>query len=773
MSVPLATIFGGDVTLELGSDVSQFGWGDLTTNRKVIIGGTEDSTGAMSIGSLLVSGGGRIEKSLHVHKDLNVLYGITNLTETHIDTTNGPTTITGGNRVDISVGAASQFVTTGGNLTLTSSNNQLLLRAGLNSSSAIDLTSTHMDGGIRLMSGNGLGNVDLVTGSGGINGFTSSGNVTITANNASGLYRVASVSANQNITFALEGETDSQVRILSSGTNETRDAIVIQTTNTAGKMVMSNTGGLGSGQISMLTGSGGYVLRTNTGGTLSMTAQGASAQFRVNSASSGQNMIIGMYGNTDSGLFLQSEGTNVLNSAIELKTLSTSGNIVLTQVTGEGQIRVRSGSGGYDSATQTGGSTTVTTYGATSLFTNTTMADGEDLTISVTGNTNSKVNIASSGTSNNAILLQTTNGTGGVTVESVGGVYLQSADAIKGVEIATGTNGIPVKIGTSTSTTTIMGNLDVKGVVTTIESQVVTVDDNIMVVNNAPSGASDGGLAIKRFQSANDLGTGEVVLDSPEDTGTVQNGDNTLTTIHLDSTANVVNDYYNGWWVKITSGTGAGQVRRIKAYNGSTKIATIYSTAEQTGLLDNPQPVEGMDFTTVPDTTSVYALFPCHYVMAIWDESANEFALVCAPDTSSTQVGIAHYSNLHLAQLQADAVNTTYLNGNLADISTIITLNNGLTTPVSVTAFPQNYGIYLIFIKPVLTTTRAYAIFMIGRVNESSTPGTIVRLISVKGTQFEQLDMQWRANEYPEVYYRPKPIGGTGTTDYQVKIVSL
>ena len=34
MSNPLATIFHGDVTLEQGSNVENFGWGDLNVNRK-------------------------------------------------------------------------------------------------------------------------------------------------------------------------------------------------------------------------------------------------------------------------------------------------------------------------------------------------------------------------------------------------------------------------------------------------------------------------------------------------------------------------------------------------------------------------------------------------------------------------------------------------------------------------------------------------------------------------------------------------------------------
>jgi hypothetical protein len=62
---------------------------------------------------------------------------------------------------------------------------------------------------------------------------------------------------------------------------------------------------------------------------------------------------------------------------------------------------------------------------------------------------------------------------------------------------------------------------------------------------------------------------------------------------------------------------------------------------------------------------------------------------------------------------------------------------------------------------------------MIGRVNVSSLPGTIVRIISVKGAQYDQLDMQWPANGHPQLMYRPTPIGGSGTTSFNVKIVSL
>lgn len=777
MSTPLATIFHGDVTLEQGSDVTQFGWGDLNVNRKIVVNGTEDSTGSATAGSIVTYGGVRIAKSLHVQNDAYVLYGITRLTETRIDTTNGPTTITGGNKVDISVGAASQMVSTDGNLSLISSTKSLRLYGGLNGSTAVDIQATDAAGGITALSGVNNG-INLISGSSGIYGMTSGGNISLTANNGSGSIVVNSSSGNQNLGLSLNGMTDSQISIQSSGINTTRTALLLNTTNTAGNIQISNNNGLSDGKMDILVGSGGLSILTNTSGTISVTSQAANSTYQVNSASASQNLTLALNGATDSSLVLQSEGIDTTNPAIWIKTTNTYGNIKISQPSlSTGYVNILTGSGGFNTSTQTGGSIQMTAYGATSTYTNTTTSDSQDLTVSVTGDTNSKVVISSTGTSNQAIKLQTTNGTGGIYVTSVGTVQLESTNVDCGVNIATLTSNAPVRIGTANSTTTIYGNLDVKGVTTTIESTVVTVEDNIIVVNNAPSGTGDGGLAIKRWQPVNITSTdgsyyrGDVIQDTPEETGTAQSG--SATYIQLASGANGTNDYYNGWWIKITAGTGMGQVRRIKSYSGSSKQADIYDTADQTGVLGNPEPIEGADFLTYPDNTSEYALYPCHYVMAIWDESENEFALICSPSNPTDNTSIAHYSNLHINDLTANAVNATYINGSLADISTTVILDNGTTTPVSISAFPNNYGIYMVYVKPQSVTTRAYAIFMIGRVNSSSTPGTIVRVISVKGTQYEQLDMQWPADSNPEIYYRPKPIGGTGTTTYNVKIVSL
>jgi hypothetical protein len=764
MSSPLATIFHGDVTLEQGSDVTQFGWGDINVNRRCIIQGTENST-CNTDGSLIVSGGVGITKTLNVHENLNVLYGVTRLTETHIDTRNGPFTVTGGNTALIQVGADAQMVSTQGNININSMQGYLQLYGGLNGSNAVKIVASNDNGGVSMISGV-YGEVSIAAGSGGLTGVTSNGNVSITANNGTGSFYVNSSSSNQDLTIGLNGTTDSQLRIESSGNNTTKTALVVNTSNTNANMIISNANGLGAGSITQLSGSGGYTLTTNTSGPITITSQAAASNYLVKSASNNQHLTVGLLNETDSSLILKSAGTNVTNTALQILTTSSTGNISISQpIDSIGKTIIRTGTGGLDMSTQTGGSTIITTYGATSTYTNTTYTDNQDLTISVTGNTDSRVIITSSGTSNEAIYLSATSSNGGIYANANGTIQLESSDMTNGVQIATNTSAVPVYIGSTNSTTTIYGNLDVKGVTTTIESTVVTIDDNIIILNNSPSGTADGGVAIKRYQLPNDASFGDVVADTPDQTGQIQSGSNTTTTAHLSLSANSANDYYNGWWIKVTSGTGANQVRRIKSYNGSTRVATIY---------DSSDPDDGMDFSTVLDNTSNYALYPCQYVMMIWDETNNEFAFTCSNNDPSVNTSIVHYSDLHINDLIADNIVVNTINGSNADVTTYVTLNNSSTsTPVTISNFPLDYGIYMVFVKPRSDTSRTHAIFMIGRVNGVGIPGTVVRLLSVKGMHNDQLDIQWPNDALPQLLYRPYPNGIGGSTEYKLKIVSL
>lgn len=764
MSTPLATIFHGDVTLEQGSDVSQFGWGDLNINRFCFVNGTDDSINDTTA-SLVVAGGTSIKKTLNVYKDLNTLYGVTRLTETHIDTTNGPFTVTGGNKCEVEVSNEISLTSTGSDVYIRSTIGSINIHSGLNSSSAINIRNSNDFGGIYTSSGQS-GTIEIASGSGGFTQMTSNGNLSITANNGSGSFIVNSQSDNQNLLVNLNGQTDSTLNISSSGISS---ALVIKTTNTAGNIIFSNANGLGEGSTSFLIGSGGYSLITNTSGPILFTSQAATSTWNVKTDNNSQNLTLSLDNNTNSSLVLKSDGTN---EAIKIYTTYSTGDIIINQPDySYGKISLFSGMGGLNFETQTGGSTLIRTNGATSLITNATISDNQDLTISVTGNTDSKVNILSSGTSNSAININSQNG--GISLSANNKIQIESADLINGIQIATSTPNVPVYIGTSDSTTTIYGNLDVKGVTSTIQSTVVTIDDNIIVVNNAPSSTGDGGLAVKRYQSANDTGSGDVVNSSYELNGSVQNGFNTLTTIHFDSNASNVDNYYAGWWVKISGGTGQNQVRRIKSYVGSTRIATIYSTSDQLGVLNNPIPVEGMDFSTIPDITSLYELYECHFVMMIWDESHDEFSFVCSNQNPSENTSIAHYSDIHANNIIGNELTINSINGGVADVITTVVLNNNSLTPITITDFPSTYGIYTIYVKPLNDNSRAHAIFTIGRVDAINLPGTVVRFISAKGVYNDQLDMQWPINSKPQLMYRPYPNGVGGSTTFKIKIVSL
>ncbi len=73
--------------------------------------------------------------------------------------------------------------------------------------------------------------------------------------------------------------------------------------------------------------------------------------------------------------------------------------------------------------------------------------------------------------------------------------------------------------------------------------------------------------------------------------GLAQGG--TANTITLDTSASATSSVYNGQLIFISTSTGAGQVRIITAYNGTTKVATV-----------------GENWCVNPDNTSVYKIIP-------------------------------------------------------------------------------------------------------------------------------------------------------------------
>jgi hypothetical protein len=791
---PLSTLFHGSVTVENGCDTTLYGNGDISIYNSAYIGyGNQVNSTSPSTGSMVVYGGLGILQDSNLGSKLTV-QSTSNLQTTNINTSLGGFNVSGGNSVSFVVGNGISFISTGGNAILSSSSANVIISSGYNVNNAIQITNTNAGGGTVIQSGQNSGIV-IGGGSGGINENTSGGNIILTSNNGSTSIIVNASAGNQNLTLAQYGTNQlSGVVIVADGAGQTgNSSIEINSRNTGGNIsIINNT--VGSGSIINYAGSGGYSVTTNTGGSIGLTANGANSFFLVNSTGgSGQTLTIGITGGNliNDKLILTSDGTNP-TQAILIQTSNTNGGIMINQpALSQGGVVINTGSSGLSANTQSGGGINFLANGASSSFINSTTASGQNLRICVEGTTGSSLILCSEGTGPNAIQINSTGNSGGIMINSNGPININSSDSTTGINIGT-INSNPVNIGSVTSTTTILGDLNVQGTTTTVESTVVQIADNIIQLNNGPAGTADGGIAIAQYQPANNACQGDVVAGMPESVGYAQSS-SFPGTIILSSLDTASDNYYNGYWIKIfptdpnsIACAGACQVRRIKSYTASTKTALLYTTADQTGLLNNPSPIQGLDLVAPLNSTSYYGVYGCAWILSIWDSINNEWALACSPmSNTSAQPPISSYINLQINNLKANAITVNSINNTIPDIQITFNLSDNTTalyelSPTNLspgTSFPYPYGLYIMFVRPLIATnSRCSAIFLMGSLGNGQC-GMVSRLVSVKGLSGEQLDCTWLPSGggydgYPSILYRPAPGTGT-TTSYTAKIVSV
>ncbi len=178
--------------------------------------------------------------------------------------------------------------------------------------------------------------------------------------------------------------------------------------------------------------------------------------------------------------------------------------------------------------------------------------------------------------------------------------------------------------------------------------------------------------------------------------GTAQaGGSNTIT---LDAGASSTNSLYNGDLIALSGGTGAGQVRTIIGYNGTTKVATVDKS-----------------WNVNPDNTSTFSIFA--------STTASQFS-----DQGVAQAGAA--TTITLAST-ASAVNGIYvgsivtiLSGTGAGETAEITAYNGSTKVATVNAAWS--------INP--DTTSAYAVIPTASGTGTSGTTTDVNVVSWAGT---------------------------------------
>jgi fibronectin-binding autotransporter adhesin len=521
--------------------------------------------------------------------------------------------------------------------------------------------------------------------------------------------------------------------------------------------------------------------------------------------------------NTSTHNFRWFGATTVAMNLDGLGILTLNGTVDATAPTGSGTVQIAGGVGiGRSLYVGAAMNVTGTAFFNGAVTTNTNLTSGGIVTVTNATNSTSAANgsIVTSGglgvalstyIGQNLSVGGTATVTGNVTTTGIMTVNnnTDSTTVSNGCAVFVGGVGIArsVNIGGTLvvgGTTTINGNLVVTGNRTEVDTTVISMKDNVVLVNNGPSGSASSGFAMKRYQFANDAGNGDLLhYETPEMSGTVQAG-STATTIVLGPEASATDGWYNGGWVYITSGTGTGQVRRINTYTGATRTATIYTSADQASL--SPTPVEGLDWTTIPDSTSTYAVFTSQYVVTVYDEVNKEYALgtTAVNPVSDPSVPIRNRLKMHAGILKlsqhlytdkideyttgsgvtiggvtvkgGDLTGITSMNGSSMAVTATVTLPDN--NPAAVASIPgtRTYGAYYILVSDV-NNTGSSAVFMITGSNARA--GSVFRGTATAGANNEHLTIVWNQGETPSLKFMNMPNNPTGATySYRVKTIA-
>lgn len=414
---------------------------------------------------------------------------------------------------------------------------------------------------------------------------------------------------------------------------------------------------IGTGLVSVnvtnsiqMTAAGSSYLTTSSGTMTLSATDTTTGKVTISAAGDGANSVLISATNTTDGQITISSagGSTSVNPVKILATDATNGNIYIeasgnyaatnpaiylnASNTTSGQVKIV-GANNIDSINAILLSAPGTTGGNISIEAAGTSATFPSIQLYASNATDGTIDITSNGPGISAINILASNVTsGGVNINATGGpVNIETQNTGTGITIATTNPGVPVSIGTSTSITTINGDLIVSGTRTEVNTVSMTVNDNVIVVNSGNTGdGADGGVLIHRYQNPNASTLGDVVTATPgpiQESGAFQAGSATPATLVLDAFTSSTTDFYKGWWIVVTSGTGSGQVRRIKSYNGTTKTATIYVTSDNNNTGESPF-TDGLNLVTAPAAADTYKLYSASYVASVYDTSNASYSLI-------------------------------------------------------------------------------------------------------------------------------------------------
>jgi len=513
------------------------------------------------------------------------------------------------------------------------------------------------------------------------------------------------------------------------------------------------------------------------------------------------------YGGTVEALTLDGLGNMVLNGTTEATSTNTGsfqmlgGAGIAKNVHIGGGLNVTGTSILTGTVTAQANANVVGVLNVTNVTNSTTSANGAIVTAGGLG-VGMDTNIGGNVTAVNGTLSGTLDVTGVATVLNT----TESTATSNGALVVNGGAGIAKNLYVGgnfnvAGTATVVGDLYVTGTQLISNTEVLSTTDNIILVNSAPAGTSYTGMAAKRYQLANDSGLGDIVNnDTSEETGFAQTG--TTTSITLAASASAVDDFYNDWWIHIYGGTGLGQVRRIKDYDGTSKVATIFDTADN--VADPQVPLEGLDFSNVPDATSEYGLHSCVYNLSIWNEVQGEYyightpldplnpanngntPLVCMQtvhtgalkldqtlyvDTIEEQTTAAGVTIETILLKDGDITGLNSINGNLLDTTSTIALKDDDINVNPVIPGCDTFGSYMVLVMDTVNTGAAATFFIS---NNTVRSGSVARLTSSKSASDSHLTIIWNIGEYPKLRYMALPTGGTGANvNHRVRVTRV
>jgi hypothetical protein len=424
-----------------------------------------------------------------------------------------------------------------------------------------------------------------------------------------------------------------------------------------------------------------------TAGTLTLQASATTSSGKVNIIADGigTNSIILNATNAVSGqITLQSAGASTSTDAIRL----------LATDTGDGNIFLQAAGDYANSNPAIKLEATNATSGQIYLLSASDSITSDSIKLEATGSTGGNILLTAAGSDTSSIKLYSTNAAGKMTLQSdgvststftvsapAGGVLvdalkvisIQSTDVINGVKIATVTSGVPVTIGTPTSLTTVVGDFLVNGTTTSVNTEITLVTDNTIVLNAANGELGlDAGVITRRYQTPNSGPTGDVITLNTyvQERGLFQElghslPDTVVLALHASNTAN----FYKGWWIQIMAGPGIGQVRRIKSYDETTKVATLYIDSDNT--IQPTLFTDGLDLVTLPDETSSYRLHSSPYIGTFYSESQDEwtFSTLAIPTDPVSTAGVSTAAVQQYQNIKTGAIHSrgkTYRNCEVA-----------------------------------------------------------------------------------------------------------